>query len=89
MTSRTAFDVDCNTVIPECEFNCPKCIQEIVAALTSMDGVSKVYMGEGSDKGRVCVEHDLTVASVEQLIEAFGSLPSFYKGFFKASPVGS
>jgi copper chaperone CopZ len=89
VNTRTAFDIDCHPVFPECEFDCPKCIQEIEATLASMDGVSKVYMGEGPDEGRVCVEHDPDVASVEQLIQVLGTLPSFYEGFFVASPAGS
>ena len=89
MITRTAFDIDCNPVIPECKFACPKCIQEIKATLTSMDGVSKVNLGEGVEKGNVFVEHDPAVATVEQLIEAFGLLPSFYEGVFVASAVGS
>ncbi len=47
MITRTAFDLDCNPVIPECGFACPKCIQEIEITLTSKDGVSKVYMEGG------------------------------------------
>ncbi len=89
MNTRTAFDIDCNPVIPECEYACPKCIQEIEAALGSMDGVSKVYMGEGPEEGTVFVEHDPVVASVDELIEAFGVLPSFYDGFFVATAIGS
>jgi len=89
MNTRTAFDIDCNPVIPECEYACPKCIQEIETALGSMDGVSKVYMEEGSEEGTVFVEHDPTVASVNELIEAFGVLPSFYDGFFVATAIGS
>ena len=89
MTTRTAFDIDCNPVIPECEFACPKCIQEIEATLTGMDGVSTVYMGEGAQEGKVFVEHDPAVVTLDQLIEAFGLLPTFYDGFFVATPIGS
>ncbi len=38
MNNRSAFDLDCNPVIPECGFKCPKCIQEIESTLTSMQG---------------------------------------------------
>ena len=82
MITRTAFDLDCNPVIPECKFTCPKCIQEIETTLIRKDGVSKVYMGEGSEEGKVLVEHDPTLATVDQLIEIFKMLPSFYEGFF-------
>jgi len=82
MITRTAFDIDCNPIIPECGFACPKCIQEIQTTLVSKDGVSKVSMGEGAQEGNVIVEHDPDVATVDQLIEAFKILPSFYEGFF-------
>ena len=82
MINRTAFDIDCNPIIPECGYACPKCIQEIQTALASKDGVSKISMGEGTQEGKVIVEHDPDVTTVVQLIEAFKILPSFYEGFF-------
>lgn len=82
MNIRSAFDLDCHPVIPECGFECPKCIQEIESTLTAIDGVSKVYMeGEGQEQ-ELIVEHDLTTATIEQLIDVFKGLPSFYEGFF-------
>jgi len=89
MIARTAFDIDCNPVIPECGFACPKCIQEIETTLGSKDGVSKVYMGEGTEEGKVIVEHDPEIATVDQLIEAFKMLPSFYEGFFVPTVIES
>ena len=82
MIIRTAIDLDCNPVIPECGFACPKCIQEIETTLTSRDGVSKVYMEGEAEEGKLIVEHDPAIATVDQLIEAFTILPSFYEGFF-------
>jgi copper chaperone CopZ len=82
MNSRSAFDLDCHPVIPECGFECPKCIQEIESTLTAINGVSKVYMeGEGQEQ-KLIVEHDPTTATVEQLMKVFKGLPSFYEGFF-------
>ncbi len=82
MNSRSAFDLDCNPVIPECGFECPKCIQEIESTLTAIHGVSKVYMeGEGQEQ-ELIVEHDPTTATAEQLIDVFKGLPTFYAGFF-------
>ena len=82
MNSRSAFDLDCNPVIPECGFKCPKCIQEIETTLTAINGVSKVYMeGEGQEQ-KLIVEHDPATATVEQLIDVFKGLPTFYEGFF-------
>jgi len=82
MITRTAFDLDCNPVIPECGFTCPKCIQEIDAVLTSKDGVRKIYMEGEEGKEKLIVEHDPAIATVDQLIESFKMLPSFYEGFF-------
>ena len=87
MTTRTAFDLDCNPVIPECGFDCPKCIEEIEATLTSKDGVSKVYMEGAADEGKLIVEHDPDVATVDQLKETFKALPTFYEGFFIPSEI--
>ena len=69
MMTRTAFDIDCHPVIPEFGFACPKCIQEIETTLASKTGVHKVYMGEGTEEGRVIVEHDPAVATVDQRSE--------------------
>jgi len=89
MDVRTGFDIDCHGVIPECDFECSKCIAEIEATLSGMDGVSKVYMEGGAEEGRLIVEHDPGVATVELLIEAFETLPSFYEGLFVATVVES
>ena len=82
MNSCSAFDLDCNPVIPECGFDCPKCIQEIESTLTGMQGVSKVYVEDESEGGKTIVEHDPTMVTVEQLMDVFKGLPSFYEGFF-------
>ncbi len=82
MNIRSAFDLDCHSVILECGFKCPKCIQEIESVLTSMQGVSKVYMETEGQEQKLIVEHDPTTATVEQLIDVLKGLPSFYEGFF-------
>lgn len=82
MESRSAFDLDCNPVIPECGFECPKCIQEIESTLTGIQGVSKVYVEDEAEGGKVIVEHNPATVTTEQLMDVFKSLPSFYEGFF-------
>ncbi|MHC4616896.1 MAG: cation transporter [Planctomycetota bacterium] len=80
MMTGSAFHVDCSGVIPECEFKCAKCVQEIQSVLGEMEGVEECYAeGEG-----IVVQHDPSKVSVEDLIEMLGRLPSFYKGFFAA-----
>ena len=87
MITRTAFDLDCNPIIPECGFACPKCIQEIEDTITKMEGVNKAYMEGEAEDGKLIVEHDPAIATVDQLIEAFNKLPSFYEGFFIATVI--
>ena len=82
MNIRSAFDLDCTALIPDCGFNCPKCIQEIESTLTAIHGVSKVYIEAEGQEQKLIVEHDPTAATLEQLIDAFKCPPSFYEGFF-------
>lgn len=82
MITRSAFHIDCTPVIPECGFKCAKCLQEIHSVLAKMQGIEKSYIeGEGEDT-KLIVAHDSSNVTVEYLIETFGRLPSFYKGFF-------
>jgi hypothetical protein len=54
MNSRTAFHIDCTAVIPECAYQCAKCIEEMESILTDVQGVRKFYT---EDNG-VVVEHE-------------------------------
>lgn len=82
MSKHTAFDIDCNPVIPECGFACPKCIEEIVSTLTGVPGVGKAFIEAEGEEQRLIVEHDPDTATVEKLVDVLKTLPSFYKGFF-------
>jgi copper chaperone CopZ len=86
MEKRSVFDIDCNSVIPECEFQCPKCIEEIEFTLTGVEGVSNVYLDDEENEAKLIVEHDPAIVSVEQIIEILRTLPSFYEGFFIPIP---
>ncbi len=78
MTSRTTFHLDCTPVIPECGFQCATCIEEMKSVFGGTRGVSKFYReGDG-----VVVEHDANVISLDQLLDIFRNLPSFYRGRF-------
>jgi len=78
MKQRSAFQLDCTPIIPACEFQCSKCIKEMKSVFAKTKGVSKFEMeGDG-----VVVLHDPQVVPVEQLMDIFKSLPSFYKGRF-------
>jgi copper chaperone CopZ len=89
MKSRSAFDLDCNPIIPECGFKCSKCIQEIESTLTGIQGVGKVYIEKDGEEQRLIVEHDSITVTVEQLIDILKGLPSFYKGFFIPTFLGN
>ncbi len=86
MDKRSVFDIDCNPVIPECEFQCPKCIQEIESTLTGTQGVSKVYLDDEENEAKLVVEHDSAIVSVENIIDVLKTLPTFYEGFFIPIP---
>ncbi|MBW7990227.1 MAG: cation transporter [Planctomycetes bacterium] len=83
MISRSMFQIDCTDVIPECGFECAKCVQEIGSSLTGMKGVGKFYTdGEG-----VTVEYDAETVTAEQLKDVLEGLPSFYESHFVPSIV--
>ena len=82
MNSRSAFDLDCSAVIPDCRYNCPKCIQEIESTLNTKHGVSKVYIEAEGQEQKLIVEHDPAAVTADQRIDVFKSLPSFYEGSF-------
>ncbi len=78
MNNRSAFHLDCTAVIPQCGYECSKCIQELESTVTAIPGVSSFYLeGDG-----VVVEHDPDAVTARQLIDVFKTLPSFYDGFF-------
>jgi copper chaperone CopZ len=82
MEKRSVFDIDCNSVIPECEFECPKCIEEIESTLIGVDGIGRVYLDDEENEAKLIVEHDPAIVSVEKIIDILKTLPSFYEGFF-------
>jgi len=81
MTSRTAFHLVCTAIIAECGCNCARCLEEMASIFGGTRGVSGFYR-EG---GGVVVEHDPSVATVEQLMSVFRGLPSFYNSHFVPS----
>jgi len=77
------FELDCNAVIPECKFQCDKCINEMDGIFKKTEGVINFYTeGEGA-KMKFIVEYDPNKILVEQLMNIFRQLPSYYKGFFR------
>ena len=65
-------------MMPECEYNCQRCIEEMESVFAKTEGVSRFYReGDG-----VVVEHDPSTVAAEQLMDIFKGLPSFYEGSF-------
>jgi hypothetical protein len=81
MTSRTAFHLDCTPILADCGCRCRKCLEEMKSVFGGMRGVSK-FCQEGPG---VVVEHDADAMTVEQLLEVFRGLPSFYRSHFVPS----
>ncbi len=77
------FELDCNQVIPECKFQCGKCISEMDGIFERTEGVVGFCTeGEGENM-KFIVEYDPNKILAEQLIKIFRRLPSYYKGFFR------
>ena len=81
MIRRSAFHLDCTAILAECGCKCGRCIEEMKSIFGGTPGVSKLYR-EG---GGVVVEHDASVVTVEQLMDIFRGLPSFYRNHFAPS----
>jgi len=82
MLEQKFFHLDCHPVIPECRFQCARCIQEIRTVLKGMAGVSEVSISKHGEVSGVAVAFDSEIIRVADLLNALGKLPSFYKGFF-------
>ncbi len=76
------FHLDYTPVIPECGYQCPKCIQEICDVLCAMEGVLEVSSGKRGEISGIVVRYDSEITGDEDLVKAFGELPSFYQGRF-------
>ena len=89
MITRSVFHLDCYSIIPACQFQCAKCIQEMQSVLGEIDGVEKFYTRDKAENMKFIVEHDPSKVTVERLVETFERLPSFYKGLFVPKLLGA
>ena len=85
MRVQSFFDLDCNPVIPECGFQCDKCVEEIQSVLGAMEGVFGVSRETRGDTDGIVVDYDSEVIGIDDLMNTFRSLPSFYEGKFVPS----
>lgn len=74
--------LDCNPIIPECGYQCDKCIQEILSVFRGMAGVLEVSSGKRGEISGIVVKFDSEKTTEGHLMIAFSKLPSFYKGRF-------
>jgi hypothetical protein len=82
MLMQSFFHLDCKPVIPECGFQCDKCIEEIHSVFAGMDGVSGVSKGKCREIDGIVVQYDSEAIGSDDLMKTFRTLPSFYKGRF-------
>lgn len=85
MLVQSFFHLDCRPVIPECGFQCDRCLAEINTVLTGMDGVSSVSKGKRGATDGIIVRYDLELIGKEDLLTAFRRLPSQFRGHFVPS----
>jgi hypothetical protein len=76
------FHLDCNQIIPECGYQCNKCIQEIRSILEAKHGILDVSLRKHKDISVIAVEYDSEIIDIKDLLKEFERLPSFYAGFF-------
>jgi len=82
MRVRTFFHLDCSPVIPECGYQCDKCVREILAVLGRTDGVLEVSPGMHGEISGIVVQHDPETTGDHKLANVLGGLPSFCQGKF-------
>jgi hypothetical protein len=78
MTSCKAFHLDCTPILAECGSKCGRCLEEMKSVFGKIPGVAK-FCREGPG---VVVEYDADVVTMEQLLDVFRGLPSFYRSRF-------
>ena len=87
MLVATFFHLDCTPVIPQCGYQCAKCIQEIQSVVGQMNGIRDVSSGEREGRSGIIVQYESEATTDDQLIGVFNTLPSFYRGRFVACAV--
>ena len=85
MHVQSFFHLDCKPVIPECGFQCDRCVEEIQSVLTGMDGVSDVSRGKRGETDGIVVQYNSKAIGIDNLMNTLRTLPSFYKGRFVPS----
>ncbi|OFY77179.1 MAG: hypothetical protein A2V46_13070 [Bacteroidetes bacterium RBG_19FT_COMBO_42_7] len=82
MIINSFFHLDSNSIIPNCGFQCPECIDEIRINLKAKNGIKEVSLSEKECKSLIEIRYDPDIIIIESLLTSFENLPSFYSGFF-------
>jgi copper chaperone CopZ len=82
MNKKSLFHLDCNPIIPQCDYQCDKCVSEISAVLKEKEGVFEVTLTEKNKISIIAIEHDSQIISTSDLLKELKRLPSFYAGKF-------
>lgn len=77
------FDVDCNDIIPECGFQCGRCVSELVTTFEKIEGVFSFHTEEDDKSTKIIIDHDRDKVSLDQLMSVFRRLPSHQKAKFE------
>ena len=65
MSIKSFLHFDCNSIIPECAFQCPKCIDEIRMNLKAQNGIKEISLVEKKGISLMEVEFDSEMVIVD------------------------
>ncbi len=82
MKNKSFFHLDCNPIIPECGFQCDKCVKEISSVLKAKHGIFEVTLTEQKNISVIAVEYDPEIVRIADLLKEMVKLPSFYSDKF-------
>jgi copper chaperone CopZ len=82
MQKKIFFHLNCLTIIPDCGFQCNKCVDEIGSVLKANYPVSEVTLVEVNNISAISVEYDPAQVRINDLHNELENLPSFYTDKF-------
>ena len=65
MIIKSFLHLDCNSIIPECAFQCPKCIDEIQMNSKAQNGIKEISLVEKKGISLIEVEFDSDMVTVD------------------------
>jgi hypothetical protein len=84
MYFRTAIDVDCSQLVPDCGFDCSACFAEVRRTLNATNGVNRLHIEQRGEDRRLSVEHDPSIVPVAKLVNLVEQLPTRHAAHFQA-----